>query len=184
MAAVLPLFKHQVEQPLDRPKTRGECEGGPRPCPFVGCRHHNYLEVKGKLIRLNHPDKEPEDLDPAASCSLDVADRGEHVMDDIAPVLGVSHEYIRQIESKGLRAAARLTEKVDGEVKFRKQCKAVDAFTGRRCGLLEHDDRTSHRSARGEFRVVAAAGQTRFEHQERLEREARRNPEDLEPNNV
>src|ERR1019366_2346037 len=29
----------------ERPKTRGDCVDGPRPCPWAGCRQHLYLEV-------------------------------------------------------------------------------------------------------------------------------------------
>lgn len=28
-----------------RPRTRGDCEDGPRPCPWVGCRYNLMLEV-------------------------------------------------------------------------------------------------------------------------------------------
>ena len=30
---------------VPRPQTRSDCQGGPRPCPFVSCRHHLYLDV-------------------------------------------------------------------------------------------------------------------------------------------
>lgn len=34
-----------------RPRTRGECKDGPRPCPWVSCRHHLLLEIaSGKPI--------------------------------------------------------------------------------------------------------------------------------------
>ena len=59
----------------ERPRTRGECVDGPRPCPWVSCRHHLYLEVRehnGHLWR-NHPAADPDEL--PESCSLDVADR-------------------------------------------------------------------------------------------------------------
>ena len=29
-----------------RPSTRGDCANIERPCPFVACRHHIYLEVR------------------------------------------------------------------------------------------------------------------------------------------
>lgn len=36
--------------PIYRPRRRAECEPGgwnaQRPCPFVGCKHHLFLEVK------------------------------------------------------------------------------------------------------------------------------------------
>ncbi|HUB07073.1 MAG TPA: DNA-binding protein, partial [Myxococcales bacterium] len=28
-----------------RPKTRADCVNGPRPCLFVSCKHHLYLDV-------------------------------------------------------------------------------------------------------------------------------------------
>jgi hypothetical protein len=31
-----------------RPRTRGDCADGPRPCPFIGCRYHLLsLRVRG-----------------------------------------------------------------------------------------------------------------------------------------
>lgn len=64
---------------LPRPRTRGDCAAVPRPCPFVSCRHHLYLDVThGGAVKLLYPDREPSDLPAAWSCSLDVADRLEH----------------------------------------------------------------------------------------------------------
>jgi hypothetical protein len=86
-----------------RPSTRGECREGVRPCPFVGCRHHLYLEVsKGGGLRLNFPELEPHEL--TESCSLDVAERGEElILDAVGETLDVNGEMVRQIEVKGLR---------------------------------------------------------------------------------
>ena len=50
----------------------------------------------------------------------------------------------------------------------RSQCQAVDAATGRRCGLLEAHD-GHHRTPRGPFVEEAAPGQTRFARDEALE---------------
>jgi hypothetical protein len=58
----------------DRPRTRAECVDGARPCPFVGCRHHLFLDVDDHgAIRLNFPDIAPDEL--GESCSLDIAER-------------------------------------------------------------------------------------------------------------
>jgi hypothetical protein len=37
----------QAELPLDfvRPQRRSDCEDGPRPCPWVGCRYHLWADV-------------------------------------------------------------------------------------------------------------------------------------------
>ena len=41
-----------------KPKERAECGNGERPCPFVSCKHHLYLDVSAKTgaIKLNFPD--------------------------------------------------------------------------------------------------------------------------------
>src|SRR5262245_43072037 len=32
------------EVAVDKPRTRADCVGGERPCPFVSCKHHLYLD--------------------------------------------------------------------------------------------------------------------------------------------
>jgi len=82
----------------DRPRTRGDCADVPRPCPFVSCRHNNYLDVTERgSIRLAFPHLEPWDVDPAISCSLDVADEGEHLPAVVGKAIGVTRERVRQI---------------------------------------------------------------------------------------
>lgn len=94
-----------------RPKTRAECAGGPRPCPWVSCRHHLAIDVqetqdgRGSIaLAFGHLDLEamPE------TCSLDVADRGEHILDDVGRALGgVTRERIRQIEQDALKRSRK-----------------------------------------------------------------------------
>lgn len=88
----------------ERPKTRAECVNGPRPCPWVMCRHHLYLEVNPKTgrIRLNFPSKEVWELDQ--TCSLDVADKGSNTLKDVGHVFRFSRERVRQLETLGLNA--------------------------------------------------------------------------------
>lgn len=171
---------------VERPRVRGDCEGGDRPCPFVGCRYHTYLDINrqnGSIV-FNHPGKQPEDISPATSCALDVAARGGTRLEEVGVVLNVTRERIRQIEQKALHRIAHQVDENLVPKKFKKQCKAVDAYTGKSCKLLEHPAGTPHRSERGEFRVVAAPGQTHFEHREQLDRAAVANNEGLEPNHV
>src|SRR5579859_8163214 len=58
----------------ERPRTRSECREEARPCPWVACKHHLYLDVNPETgsIKLNFPDLEPWEI--AHSCALDVAD--------------------------------------------------------------------------------------------------------------
>lgn len=170
----------------DRPKTRGDCFGGPRPCPFVSCRYHTYLDItpKGSLV-IHRPDVDVAEL--KASCVLDIADAGAVTLEQAGAVLNVTRERMRQVEAKALAKVKRLVDqRPDGEVRFRRQCRAVDAFTGLSCKLLEHPPGSDHHSERGVFRVAAAPGQTRFAERERLDEQATRNPESmpLEASNV
>ena len=83
---------------VDRPKTRGECASGARPCPYVACVHHLYLDVSAKTgaIKLNFPDLEPSEL--TESCALDVADRRGETARTVGAVMNLTRERIRQIE--------------------------------------------------------------------------------------
>lgn len=66
------------------PRTRGDCLNGPRPCPHDRCRHH---------LGLTRPE----------TCSLDVADRGEHTQDQVAAIMGVSQKTVWNAEVLALR---------------------------------------------------------------------------------
>lgn len=93
-----------VEIPLDEPmpRTRGECADGPRPCPWVGCRHHLYLDVNEDTgsIRLTFPHLEVGEM--KETCSLDVADRDHITLEQAGEMLNLTRERIRQIEVRGL----------------------------------------------------------------------------------
>src|SRR3954470_6894429 len=43
---------------MERPTTRAECVNGLRPCPYVSCQHHLFLDVSSRTgaIKLNFPD--------------------------------------------------------------------------------------------------------------------------------
>ena len=90
----------------ERPKARRECPGY-RPCPYVSCRYHLYLDVtrRGRL-RLNFPDTEVIDLD--ISCALDLSARGPKTLEQIGLIMGgISRERVRQIEQAALEALRR-----------------------------------------------------------------------------
>lgn len=90
----------------DRPRTRGDCADGPRPCPWASCRHSLMLDVTpAGSIKLLHPDG-----GAAESCALDVADRGEHTLDVVGQLLNVTRERTRQIEIVALRRLRRARE--------------------------------------------------------------------------
>ncbi|MBS2019055.1 MAG: hypothetical protein JST00_39675 [Deltaproteobacteria bacterium] len=85
-----------------RPKTRAECANGERPCPFVSCKHHLYLDVSARTgaIKLNFPDLEVWEM--TETCALDVADRGGTTLEEVGAIMNLTRERIRQVEVKGL----------------------------------------------------------------------------------
>lgn len=90
---------------LDRPRTRAECVDGPRPCPWVSCKHHLFLEENAGALLYNFGNKEPHELDPENSCALDIADKGGVSLSDIGALMNVTREAVRQTE---VRAIARI----------------------------------------------------------------------------
>lgn len=92
----------------DRPRTRADCRHGPRPCPWVACKHHLYLDVNPETgsIKLNFGDMEVSDMEE--SCTLDVAERGVHTLDFVSELMNITKTRVLQIERTGCRELARL----------------------------------------------------------------------------
>jgi hypothetical protein len=90
------------EVEVDRPVTRADCANGERPCPFVSCQHHLYLDVSARTgaIKLNFPDLEVWEM--TETCALDVADRGGTTLEEVGAIMNLTRERIRQVEVKGL----------------------------------------------------------------------------------
>ena len=87
---------------VERPTTREECKVMARPCPFVSCSHHLYLDVNPETgaIKLNFPHLEVWEM--AETCSLDVADKGGITLEEVGAILNLTRERIRQVEVRGL----------------------------------------------------------------------------------
>ena len=87
---------------VQKPTTRAECLEGERPCPFVSCKHHLYLDVSARTgaIKLNFPDLEVWEM--TETCALDVADRGGTTLEEVGAIMNLTRERIRQVEVKGL----------------------------------------------------------------------------------
>jgi hypothetical protein len=85
-----------------KPRMRAECQDAPRPCPFVSCKHHLFVDVSSRTgaIKLNFPDLEVWEMNE--SCALDVADRGGTTLEDVGAIMNLTRERIRQVEVKAL----------------------------------------------------------------------------------
>jgi len=90
------------EHDYEKPKMRSECVEGIRPCPFVSCKHHLYLDVSARTgaIKLNFPDLEVWEM--TETCALDVADRGGTTLEEVGAIMNLTRERIRQVEVKAL----------------------------------------------------------------------------------
>jgi hypothetical protein len=95
---------------VDRPHLRNDCVEAMRPCPFVSCQHHLYLDVSARTgaIKLNFPDLEVWEM--TESCALDVADRGGTTLEEVGAIMNLTRERIRQVEVKGLAKLAALRD--------------------------------------------------------------------------
>jgi hypothetical protein len=97
---------------FDRPVSRADCVHGERPCPFVSCAHHLYLDVFAKTgaIKINFPDLEVWEM--VDSCSLDVADRGGTTLEEAGAMMNLTRERIRQVEVGAMAKLEALQELV------------------------------------------------------------------------
>lgn len=93
-----------IEFDLDaiRPRMRGECAHGARPCPFVGCRFNLFLDVNAETgsIKLNHPGVDLADM--TETCALDIAERGGLTLEEVGTLMNLTRERTRQIETRAL----------------------------------------------------------------------------------
>lgn len=87
---------------VERPRTRGDCADGPRPCPFSSCRYHLLLDVHPETgnIKLNFGHDDVERL--PQTCALDVAENYAPTLDVAAYHVNVTRERVRQIEERAL----------------------------------------------------------------------------------
>lgn len=96
------------------PLTRGECEEDERPCPFVSCKYHLFLDVsRYGTIKWNFPDLLERDGTPLldempATCALDVAAEDGITLSKLGQIFNVTREWARQMIGE---AGLRLREK-------------------------------------------------------------------------
>ena len=99
-------LRHSVmltdEEELQRPQTREDCLTRTRPCPWVSCKYHLYLDVNPTTgsIKINFPHLNVWEM--TNTCALDVADRGGITLEEVGHILNLTRERIRQVEVRGL----------------------------------------------------------------------------------
>jgi hypothetical protein len=91
-----------AELDATRPKVRGDCVEGQRPCPYVSCKYNLYVDVNPRTgsVKMNFPDKELWEL--AETCALDVADRAGITLEEVGVIMNLTRERVRQLEMRGL----------------------------------------------------------------------------------
>jgi hypothetical protein len=90
------------EEEYWRPTSRAECVEMERPCPFVSCKYHLYIDVhpvRGS-IKINFPDVEVWEM--TDTCALDIADRGGITLEEVGVIMNLTRERVRQLETQGL----------------------------------------------------------------------------------
>jgi hypothetical protein len=114
-----------AELDATRPKLRGECAEGERPCPYVSCKYNLYVDVNPRTgsVKMNFPDKELWEL--AETCALDVADRQGITLEEVGVIMNLTRERVRQLEMRGL---TKLRVIADDEPKTQAQIDAARAL--------------------------------------------------------
>ena len=103
----------------ERPKHRSDCRDDRRPCLYVACRYHLFLDVNPVTgsIKINFPGMEIWQLEE--TCALDVAERGGVTLEEVGDIMNLTRERIRQVEASGLdklrTGEAALASFLDGE---------------------------------------------------------------------
>ncbi len=97
-----------------RPESRSDCLKMARPCLYVSCRHHLYLDVNPETgsIKFNFPDMDVWEL--PISCALDIADRGGITLEEVGGIMNLTRERIRQVEVRGLEKLKEVDEDQGG----------------------------------------------------------------------
>ena len=92
-----------------RPKTRADCASVPRPCPYVGCRHHLFLEVaESGSIQFPHGNDLAALRAMEVTCALDAAEQGPADVGVIGDRVGMSPWWSGQTITRALAAVGEM----------------------------------------------------------------------------
>jgi hypothetical protein len=99
-----PIYRDLIDiTSYQKPGNRAECLKMKRPCLFVSCKYHLFLDVnpETKSIKFNFPGKEVWEL--KETCALDVADKGGVTLEEVGAIMNLTRERIRQVEMRALQ---------------------------------------------------------------------------------
>jgi hypothetical protein len=116
---------YPMPEDVERPVTRADCKDMPRPCPFVACKYHLYLDVNPETgsIKLNFPDLEVWEMKD--TCSLDVADKNGITLEEVGEIMNLTRERIRQVEVRGLLKLKMLSPGGDEDFELPRELQAA-----------------------------------------------------------
>ena len=111
METEIALFRAEDRKRLrmldERPKTRADCEGGFRPCPYFSCKYNLGLEMVGDKanprVRLAVDLETEQGLEKFMAlpytCALDVAEQDDGAtLEEIAKAMSITREGVRLLE--------------------------------------------------------------------------------------
>lgn len=108
-----------VTTPGSVPKTRAECEKGPRPCPYVLCKEHIWFVEPdarpGRRHLVEQGGAPTATINPATmtTCALDVAATGPKTFGEIGDLFGVTDERARIIHEEAMAKIEALGYSID-----------------------------------------------------------------------
>lgn len=100
---------HVLRPAIATPFTRAVCREWQLQCNLTGCRHNLRHDDRGPA---GQPGRPPAAVSMATvaryrSCALNVADEGEHTLDEVADLLGVTDSAVGQTVERALRKLLR-----------------------------------------------------------------------------
>ena len=100
----------------ERPEDREDCRFGGRPCLYVACRFHLYLDVNPPTgsIKFNFPGQEVHELEE--TCALDVAERGGITLEEVGGLMNLTRERVRQLEAEALSELQSIVDLTEEDI--------------------------------------------------------------------
>jgi len=94
-----------------RPTRRADCRDGVRPCPYVGCRYHLFLDFNEDSGSITYNFGAAVEIDEIPeTCALDLAENEGMTLEDVGRCMNLTRERVRQVEES---LCARIRDSID-----------------------------------------------------------------------